>query len=263
MNKKLGTAHSPLNYVLIALLLIVITILLADPIKDFIQLQIKKQSLHSFYNRLASANDKFDWSAVYDYLPPSTKKFVSRDQYVGRLQKNTTFSRSTVAHSFEIDGNIGKVSRTITTCLTQECTGTNKDVFNGEIQYIYNNGQWSVPDELPTSKALENSAFLYSHLSQDDMATFVKNWSYYGVSTPDYMINNYALSLDQNPVLMAKVENWIENFKANQNKPVVIQRQIPMPVYNPPRLVVPRATQIKTTHCTPDFFGGGATCTTY
>lgn len=264
-SKKTKTTPSILGYILVALLLIIATVVLVDPIKKFVQLQIKKQSFRTFYNRISSANDKFDWSTVYDYLPTSTRKFVSKSQYVSKMQKYNPYSRSTVVHSFEIDNNTGKVSRTITTCLTQECTGTNKDVFNGEIQYIYNNGQWSIPDETPTSKALENSAFIYSHSSKDDLATFVKNWSYYGVSTPDYMINNYALNLDQNPVLMAKVENWIENFKANQNKQVIIQRQIPLPEYNTPKLQVPQMQMPKTTHCYTTGFGQFASvnCTTY
>ena len=59
---------------------------------------------------------------------------------------------------------------------------------------------------------------------------------------------------------MSKVE--CAEFQA-KNKPAAQRVQVPLPQFHEPQLIIPPAPQIKTTHCTPDFDGGGVTCTSY
>lgn len=257
--KRIKKKLSSLNYGMLALLVFVIVLIFIDPIKNSVQLKVKEVSLQTFYKQLSSANDKFNWSAIYDYLPASTKKFVSRDQYISSMQKVNYYSRSTVIHGFKVIENKGIVSRTITTCLIQECTGDYKNITDGDIQYIYDNGQWIVPDTIPSEKSLEIVNKLYGIIDQNSKEKLQNGWGFYGVKSDDFVIYNYALYLDKNPSEVAKAENAINQYNLNQQKTV----NIPAPVYHPVPLIIPPAPQIKTTHCTQDAFGGGISCTTY
>ena len=266
MGKKSKENRSPLSYIIVALLLIVCTVVLADPIKNFVQLQIKKLSLRTYYTQLSTAENQKNWSSLYNFLPNSTKRFVSREQYVSFQSRNPNppYSSKTTINRLSITGDNGIINRTTVQCLALDCTGTNQKIDTSDRTYIFQNGQWKMPEIEPSEKALSLAYFMYANSgTKADQQKAVSNWGNFGVANADYSLHNFALSLDFSSDEMAKAENWVETFKANQNKPVVVQRQIPMPVYNPPRLVIPPAQQIKTTHCTPDFFGGGVTCTSY
>lgn len=240
----------------------VLAILLADPIKSFIQRQIKKQSLRTFYTQLSRAENQKQWSTLYDFLPNSTRRFVSRDQYVRSQSSNPNipYSSQTVVNRMEINGDNGTVNRTKTMCRTSDCTGNNKTVDTSDKIYIYKNGKWSMLENEPSEKALSIAYFMYANSgSKTNQQNAINKWSNYGVVTADYAVHNFALSLDNDSSEMVKAENWVEEYKANQNKSVVIQRQIPLPEFNPPRLQIKQPQQ---TNCYPNGIGG-FNCTTY
>lgn len=246
--------------------ILILALIFSNPVNDFLHAQIKKQSLRKFYTQLSTAENSKNWSALYDFLPNSTKRYISREQYVSFQSKkpNLPYSSKTTINNITITGDNGVINRTTIQCLTSDCTGTNRKVDTADRSYIYQNGQWKMPEVEPSEKALNLAYFMYANSgTKTDQQKAVSNWSSFGVINADYAVHNFALFLDNDSSEMAKAENWVETYKANQNKPVVIQRQIPMPVFNEPKLVVPPAPQIKTTHCTPDFFGGGVTCTSY
>lgn len=266
MDIKSKKRQTPLNYLLIGLVVIVAAIVLSDPINNFVHAQLKSMSLRAFYTQLSTAENNKNWSMLYDFLPNSTRRYVSREQYVSFQSKkpNQPYSSKTTINSLTVNGDNGVINRTTIQCLTSDCAGSKRKVDTADRSYVYQNDRWKIPEVEPSEKALNLAYFMYNNSgTKADQQKAVNNWGNFGIINPDYSVHNFAIVLDYDSSEMAKAENWVETYKANQNKPVIIQRQIPMPVYNPPRLVVPPAQQIKTTHCTPDFFGGGVTCTTY
>lgn len=262
MDNKTKTTHSPLNYLLVVLLSIVAVIVFADPIKNFAQLQIKKQSLRTFYTQLSSAENQKNWSTLYDFLPNSTRRFVSRQQFMSYASKNPNlpYSARTTINSIEMNGDVGRVNRTTIQCLTAECTGVNQKVYTYDQTYVFVNGKWNVPESEPSEKALSLAYFMYANSgTKTDQQNAINKWSNYGVATADYAVHNFALFLDNDSAKMAETENWVENYKANQNKRVIIQKQIPLPEFNPPRLQIKTPQQ---TNCYPNGVGG-FNCTTY
>lgn len=235
---------------------------LFNPAKSFIQSQIKKQSLRTFYTKLSTAENQKNWSALYDFFPNSTKRFVNKDQYVIFQSKNPNifYSSKTVINNINVNGETGIVNRTKTLCLTSECTGNTKMVDTSDKTYVYKNGKWSMLESEPSEKALSLAYFMYANSgTKTDQQNAINKWSNYGVTTADYAVYNFALFLDNDSTKMAETENWVENYKANQNKRVIIQKQIPLPEFNPPRLQIKTPQQ---TNCYPNGVGG-FNCTTY
>lgn len=262
ISRKAKTPHPTLSYLLIALILIIATAVLFDPVKNFVQLQIKKQSLRTFYTQLSTAENQKQWSTLYDFLPNSTRRFVSRQQFMNYAPKspNLPYSARTTVNSIVINGDIGKVNRTTIQCVTVECTGSNQKVDTSDRTYVFVKGKWNVPENEPTEKALSIAYFMYTNSgSKTNQQNAINKWSNYGVASADYAVHNFALSLDNDSSEMVKAENWVEEYKTNQNKRVVIQRQIPLPEFNPPRLQIKQPQQ---TNCYPNGIGG-FNCTTY
>jgi hypothetical protein len=165
-------------------------------------------------------------------------------------------------NSIKIDGNSGVINRTITTCLSSNCTGSNQTVNKSEEIYIYENGEWKIPEKEPSNRALSISSFefTYGSGSEIDRENSIKNWCKYGIVDFDYAVYNYALFLDSNPEKMAKEENAIEAYKADQNRQANTRTVIKYLPSFP--MTVPTFSMPKTTHCRPDYMGG-VTCTTY
>lgn len=258
MNKKNNPNHLFKPIYLLCVLLIVIVLL--DPIKNFVKLQIKKQNLRTFYTQLSTAENQKQWSTLYDFLPNSTRRFVSRQQFMSYAPRNPNlpYSARTTINNIEINGDVGKINRTNIQCVTAECTGSNQKVDTSDRTYVFINGRWKIPENEPSEKALSLASFMSTISTKTEQQNAINKWSSYGVSNVDYAIHNFALFLDNDSIKMAETENWVENYKANQNKRVIIQRQIPLPEYKTPEMP-------KTTRCHTTGFGqfANTTCTTY
>ncbi|MCX6726233.1 MAG: hypothetical protein NTY75_00240 [Candidatus Shapirobacteria bacterium] len=244
------------KWLLAIVAVLVLAIVFADPIKNFVQFQIKMQSLRTLYIQLASAFDQKRWSDYYDLSLQSAKRYVSRDQFANYMTNHSAYSSKSTINNTNITENTGTVSSTIVLCLSLDCSGGNKKVETLEKTYIYENGKWKTPPENePSEKALNNAEIAFTNNSKEKINDGIQTWSRYGVSSLNYAIHNYALYLDQNPEELTKLANYNEQYK----KKKTVIRQIPLPEYNPPRLQIKQPQQ---TNCYPNGVGG-FNCTTY
>jgi hypothetical protein len=244
------------KWLLAIVAIFILSILLADPIKNLVDSQIKKNSLRTLYTQFSYAFDRKQWSNYYELSLQSAKRFVSRDQFSNYMTNHSAYSSQTTINSIDVKENIGKVSSTVVLCLSSDCSSNNKKVETLEKTFIYENGKWRTPPENePSENALNNAEIAFTNNSQEKIDEGIQIWSRYGVNNLNYAIYNYALYLEQNHEELIKLSKYNEQYK---NKKTAT-RQIPLPEYNPPRLQIKQPQQ---TTCYPNGVGG-FNCTTY
>lgn len=246
----------------IFLILVVLVFLFNfDSIKKTIQYQLKIFSLRQFYSNISNIEKQWNWSSYYEFLPNSTKKFVTKNQfmvYISKLKK--PFSNNIIINNIKIDGDTGIINRTRTVCATSLCTGNDKSIDTSNEIYYYVNGYWKIPEEIPSDRAYKAAYFMATNSNKEQQEDGMKTWCSYDVYTLDYSIYNFALFLDKNQDELVKAENWVENYKADQNRQANTRTVIKYLPSFP--MTVPTFSMPKTTHCRPDYMGG-VTCTTY
>ena len=247
----------------IFLILVVLVFLFNfDSIKKTIQYQLKIFSLRQFHSNISNIEKQWNWSLYYEFLPNSTKKFVTRSQYINYMSNlKKPFSTNIVINNIKIDGDTGIINRTRIECATSSCNGNDKSIDTFDRVFFYTNGYWKIPEEIPSDRALNISSFEFvEFVSETNKQNSIKNWGKYGVFNLNYAIYNFALSLDNNPEQMIKEENLIENYKADKNRQANTRTVVKYLPSFP--MTVPTFSMPKTTHCRPDYMGG-VTCTTY
>jgi hypothetical protein len=253
-NKKKGLN----NFFKVSIVLIVVLVITvsSDSIKEKIQYQLKSNSLKNFYSNYASLQRQKNWSEVYELLPSSIKKFVTKNEYI-KYSKGF-YSINTTLNKFQINGDSAITNRTITACSTSSCNSNNKIVDTADEELEYQNGKWEFARKTPTDRAYEVAYFLFTNRDEKEKEFYVKAWSFFGTNSLSYAINNYALYLDKNQDELIKSETTMNEYLANrakQNSTRTVVKTVP--IFSAPVVSMP-----KTTHCRSDFMGG-ITCTTY
>lgn len=195
----------------------------------------KKRALSEFYSKISAAYENQDWATAYELVPQSTRDNLTKEQFIARSKSSAEkekaiVSQRTVVNSIVVDGDNGTVDRTITTCLTKECTGDGRIEDNAKKRYVYVNGKWQMPDPKPSDRALEIASYIYTNSPSDTQKTFKDDWG-----SASFATRNIALYFDQYPEKLALAEAWVDKDKANRSRPVVN--------YQPPAIVLPPIDQ--------------------
>ncbi len=150
-----------------------------------IEAQIKQQSLHGFYSKIASVTDKQDWSKLYDLESEPLKNKVTRDEFTAYMNSSikgktllylgnkwygtgTIFSQQTTINNVQINKDNGIVNSTVVICRTKVCTGNGYKKATNKSDFVYVNGKWQMVNQPPSDRALKVAIWQYQgSVSQD------------------------------------------------------------------------------------------------
>lgn len=107
----------------------------------------KEVSLETSFRSLTALDQNNNTAQIYDeYLLPSDKTKITREEFVRRYSRKTTpYSDNFTIHSIKVDGDRGIVDRTRTICLSETCTGKDKVENRVKKEYFFVNGKWYSP----------------------------------------------------------------------------------------------------------------------
>ena len=103
----------------------------------------KRVSLQIAYDDIVSKQNTRDCPSIYDYVLPSERITLSLTEFVSKTcPKKDPYSINAQVNSIRIDGDIGTVNRTLTSCYTQECLGSNRREDMTDKLYYFIGGKW-------------------------------------------------------------------------------------------------------------------------
>lgn len=218
----------------------------------------KKQVLIDTYNKLATASDSQDWVTLYSFQSQSFRSYVTQDQFVSSekawAKKSKIESQQTTVNDVWIDGNNGVIDRTSITCLSKECSGSNRTKSDAKIFFSYINDVWRMSDRKPSERALQAATYVSLNNSSK---TLLEKYGH-GTSDINFAINNYAVSLDEDNGKLVYVEGWIEKNKAERSRPVVNVQSPDISMPLPVSILQPNYTSSAVSsskHCTSNTVG--------
>ena len=89
----------------------------------------KKYQFVQFYNNIITLSINHDYAALYNLQTPDARAKVSLQDYVTQAQQGRQIVNEIPdVHSIEIDNDTAVIDRTMTTCYSTDCSGSDKTV---------------------------------------------------------------------------------------------------------------------------------------
>lgn len=103
----------------------------------------KQKSLEQTYNQLMEYEMAYDYANLYEYLTPSERTSLTKDEYIQNRQKATgAYNPKYTVHSITVHGDTGIVDRTVSLCKRENCIDSERVPSRAKKQYYYINGKW-------------------------------------------------------------------------------------------------------------------------
>lgn len=103
-------------------------------------------SLRLFYNNLTSLQTKADWNSIYNLFTDEYKNSIPREKFIiTQNQFKKPISQQYIVHSYSILNNKGIVDRTLISCYSAGCNGSDRNEFRTRFLYLFENGSWRIP----------------------------------------------------------------------------------------------------------------------